>query len=177
MSDVLTKEQFLSFTLANVTFALQVEHVREVLEVTTITPIPRTPQFMCGVINVRGSVVPVIDLRMKLGMERTGRPRDAAPDAGEAVFRPAPRFQEKSVDACVVVLDIPSGETTVVVGALVDSVQEVLEFDKDKIEPPPRIGTAMSSEFLKGIGKRDDQFVMILGIDKIFQAEELEIPA
>ncbi len=165
MSDVVTKEQFLSFTLSGVTFALPVEHVREVLEVTTITPIPRTPPFMRGVINVRGSVVPVVDLRRKLGMGMNGHPHGADGQVPDGV------------DTCVVVLDIPCGEKTAVAGALVDSVQEVLEFSADRVEPPPRLGAAVDSEFLKGIGKREDRFVMILGIDRLFQEEELEISA
>jgi purine-binding chemotaxis protein CheW len=153
MGEILTAEQFLTFALATETYALAVGHVREVLEMSTITPLPRTPEYMRGVINVRGSVVPVIDLRLKLGMTRT----------------------EKSIDTCVVVLDVPTPEGAVTVGALVDSVQEVVEFDASRIEPPPRLGTAVQAEFLRGIGKRDERFVVILEIGRIFEAEELEV--
>jgi purine-binding chemotaxis protein CheW len=153
MADTMTIEQFLTFTLASETYALEVSKVREVLEMSSITPLPRTPEFLRGVINVRGSVVPVIDLRLKLGMTRT----------------------EKSIDTCVVVLDVPSGAGMVTVGALVDSVQEVVEFDSARREPPPRLGTAVEAGFLKGIGKRDEKFVMILEIGRIFEADELEV--
>jgi chemotaxis signal transduction protein len=151
MGETLTMEQFLSFTLAGETYALEVGDVREVLEVSTITPLPRTPGYLRGVINVRGSVVPVIDLRLKLGMSKT----------------------EKSIDTCVVVLDVPSALGPVTAGALVDSVQEVVEFEAAMIEPPPRLGTAVRADFLKGIGKRDGRFVMILSIGRIFEPEEL----
>jgi purine-binding chemotaxis protein CheW len=151
MAETQTTEQFLTFTLATETYALEVGNVREVLEMSRITPLPRTPQYMRGVINVRGSVVPVVDLKLKLGMSRT----------------------EKSIDTCVVVLDVPSPEGRVTIGALVDSVQEVVEFDSAKIEPPPRLGTAVQTEFLRGIGKREERFVMILEIGKVFAAGEL----
>jgi purine-binding chemotaxis protein CheW len=152
MAETLTIEQFLTFTLGTESYALPVGNVREVLEMAAITPLPRTPEYMRGVINVRGSVVPVIDLRLKLGMSRT----------------------EKSIDTCVAVLDVPGAEGQVTVGALVDSVQEVVEFDAAKIEPPPRLGTGVQAEFLKGIGKREERFVMILEIGRIFEAEELD---
>ncbi len=152
MSDVLTIEQYLSFTLAGETYALAVENVREVLEMSTITPLPRVPAFMRGVINVRGSVVPVIDLRLKMGMSMT----------------------EKGIDTCVVVLDIPSTEGMATVGALVDSVQEVVEFDSASVEPPPRMGTSVRAEHLRGIGKRDERFVLILDISTIFKEGELQ---
>jgi chemotaxis signal transduction protein len=153
MGETLTIEQFLTFTLASETYALEVGHVREVLEMSSITPLPRTPDYLRGVINVRGSVVPVIDLRLKLGMPKT----------------------ERSIDTCVVVLDVATQEGTVTAGALVDSVQEVVEFNSSRVEPPPRLGTAVRSEFLKGIGMRDERFVMILEIGRIFEAEELEV--
>jgi purine-binding chemotaxis protein CheW len=152
MSDTLTIVQCLTFTLASETYALEVGHVREVLEMSTITPLPRTPEYMRGVINVRGSVVPVVDLRLKLGMAKT----------------------EKSINTCIVVLDVPRAGETVTVGALVDSVQEVVEFDSAKIEPPPKLGMAVQTRFLKGIGKRDERFVIVLEIAEIFAQEELD---
>jgi purine-binding chemotaxis protein CheW len=152
MSDTLTIVQCLTFTLASETYALEVGHVREVLEMSTITPLPRTPEYMRGVINVRGSVVPVVDLRLKLGMAKT----------------------EKSINTCIVVLDVPRAGETVTVGALVDSVQEVVEFDSAKIEPPPKLGMAVQTRFLKGIGKRDERFVIVLDIGSIFEAGDLD---
>ncbi len=145
--------QYLTFTLSEEHFALDVANVREILEFTSVTKVPQTPEFMRGVINLRGSVVPVMDMRLKFGMPIT----------------------EKSVDTCVIVAEVSlEGETTVL-GALVDSVQEVFELEPDQIEPAPRIGTKLRTEFIRGMGKRDDQFIIILDIDKVFSSEELAI--
>jgi purine-binding chemotaxis protein CheW len=145
--------QYLTFTLSEERFALDVANVREILEFTSVTRVPQTPEFMRGVINLRGSVVPVMDMRLKFGMSIT----------------------EKSVDTCVIVVEVSlEGETTVL-GALVDSVQEVFELEPEQIEPAPRIGTKLRTEFIRGMGKRDDQFIIILDIDKVFSSDELAI--
>jgi purine-binding chemotaxis protein CheW len=145
--------QYLTFQLSDEVFAVEVAKVREILEYINITKVPRTPEFMRGVINVRGSVVPVLDLRLKFGMTRT----------------------EQSVNTCIIVLEIDfEGETTIL-GALADSVQEVIELEPDQIEPAPKIGTQLKTEFIKGIGKRDNEFIMILDIDRVFSAEDLQI--
>lgn len=145
--------QYLTFTLGEEHFALDVANVREILEFTSVTKVPQTPEFMRGVINLRGSVVPVMDMRLKFGMSIT----------------------EKSVDTCVIVAEVSlEGETTVL-GALVDSVQEVFELEPEQIEPAPRIGTKLRTEFIRGMGKRDDQFIIILDIDKVFSSDELAI--
>jgi purine-binding chemotaxis protein CheW len=144
--------QYLTFRLSQEVFAVEVAKVREILEYITITRVPKTPEFMRGVINVRGSVVPVLDVRLKFGMSAT----------------------ERTVNTCIVVLEIDfEGETTIL-GALADSVQEVIELEPDQIEPAPKIGTQLRTEFIKGIGKRDNEFIMILDIDKVFSAEDLE---
>ncbi len=143
--------QHLTFTLEGETFALDVSGVREVLESIPVTRIPRTPPYMLGVVNVRGSVVPVIDLRLKLGM----------------------RVSEQSEGACIVVLELPLPQGLVVLGALVDSVQEVIELDASQVEPPPRLGTAIRADFILGVGKLDGRFVMILDIRKVLDEDEL----
>jgi purine-binding chemotaxis protein CheW len=143
--------QYLTFKLEDEVFALGISEVREVLDYTTITKIPEMPDFMLGVINLRGAVVPVVDMRLKFGMTAT----------------------ERKVNTCIIIVEIEfEGETTVL-GALADSVQEVLELDPDQMEPPPKIGTRPKSRFIKSIGKRDGQFIIILDIDKIFFADEL----
>ena len=145
--------QYLTFTLGDEHFALDVANVREILECTGVTKVPQTPEFMRGVINLRGSVVPVMDMRLKFGMSIT----------------------EKAVDTCVIVAEVSlEGETTVL-GALVDSVQEVFELEPEQIEPAPRIGTKLRTEFIRGMGKRDEQFIIILDVDKVFSSEELAI--
>ncbi len=143
-------KQYLTFELAHETFAVDVARVREILDFISITKVPRTPDFMRGVINLRGSVVPVVDMKLKFGMEET----------------------EKTVDTCIIVLEVAiEGETTIV-GALADSVEEVLELEPDQIEPPPRIGMKLNIDFISGMGKLGEKFVIILDTDKIFTFEE-----
>lgn len=145
--------QYLTFGLGDEIFALDVAQVREVLDMITITKVPRAPTFMRGVINVRGSVVPVVDLRLKFGLSKT----------------------ETTMDTRIIVMDLfLDGETTIV-GALADSVHEVMELDAAHIEPPPKIGMRWRTEFIKGIGKHDGQFIILMDIDRIFSTEELMI--
>ena len=145
--------QYLTFRLGDEEYAIGVESVQEVLELSTITKVPNTPDYMRGVINVRGSVVPVVDLRLRFGMAKT----------------------EKTVDTCIVVIELTIENEKIVVGALADSVQEVIEMDGNQIEPPPQIGTRLKTEFIRGIGKNDDNFILILEIEKIFSTEELNL--
>jgi len=145
--------QLLTFKLEDELFALDVSQVREVLDLSTITKVPRAPDFMKGVINVRGSVVPVVDLRLKFG-------------ASEA---------DSTVDTRIVVMEISLDGETTVLGAIADSVHEVMELEPEQIEPPPKIGTRWRTEFIKGIGKRDDQFIIILDIDSVFSSDELAL--
>ncbi len=143
-------KQYLTFKLAHETFAVDVASVREILDFIGITKVPQTPDFMRGVINLRGSVVPVVDMKLKFGMEAT----------------------EKTVDTCIIVLEVTiEGETTIV-GALADSVEEVLELEPSQIEPPPRIGMKLNIDFISGMGKLGEEFVIILDTDKIFTFEE-----
>ena len=144
--------QYLTFNLGEESFALDVAHVREILEFTTVTKIPQTPEFMRGVINLRGSVVPVMDMRVKFNLSMV----------------------EKTVDTCIIVVEVSLGEETTILGALVDSVQEVFELEPDQIEPAPKIGTGFKTEFIKGMGKRDERFIIILDIDRVFSEDELE---
>jgi len=143
--------QYLTFKLSDEIFAIDVSKVREILEFTSITKVPQTPEFMRGVINLRGSVVPVIDLRLNFGMACT----------------------EQTVNTCIIVVEVNLDGEVVVLGALADSVQEVVEMEPDKIEPAPHLGTKLNTDFIKGMGKINDDFVMILDIDKVFASEDL----
>ena len=151
VASITDTKQYLTFQLGEEVFAVDVSHVREILEFTTVTKVPRTPDYMRGVINLRGSVVPVLDMRLKFGLSLT----------------------EKTVDTCIIVVEVFFEDESTIIGALVDSVQEVLELEPDQIEPAPRIGTQLKTEFIKGMGKRDDRFIILLDIDKIFSSEEL----
>jgi len=146
-------KQYLTFKLSDETFGVDVAQVREILDYVKITKIPQTPDFMCGVINLRGSVVPVVDMNLKFGMDKT----------------------EKTVNTCIVVVEIILNEEKSVLGALVDSVQEVFEISSENIEPTPKIGTNLNTEFIKGMGKQDGKFIILLDVDKVFSSEELEL--
>jgi purine-binding chemotaxis protein CheW len=144
--------QYLTFKLAEETFAVNVAKVREILDFISITKVPRTPDFMRGVINLRGSVVPVVDMKLKFGMEET----------------------EKTVDTCIIVIEVTIDGETTIVGALADSVEEVVELEPGQIEPPPRIGMKLDTDFISGMGKLGEEFVIILDTDRIFSFEEVE---
>ncbi|MFP5228971.1 MAG: chemotaxis protein CheW [Acidobacteriota bacterium] len=150
-SEITETRQYLTFRLSNETFAIDVAKVREVLDLTTITAIPRTPEFMSGVINLRGSVVPVVDLRLCFEMSKT----------------------ESTRNTCIVVVEVMLDGEATVIGALADSVEEVIDLEPEQIQPAPRIGTHIRTDFIRGMGKRDAQFIMILDIDRVFSAEEL----
>jgi purine-binding chemotaxis protein CheW len=151
VSEIVDTKQYLTFKLDEEVFAIDVSKVREVLDYTTITKIPRTPDFMSGVINLRGNVVPVVDLRLCFEMQKI----------------------QKTVNTCIVVVEmLIEGESTII-GTLADSVEEVIDLEADQIKPAPKMGTQMNTEFIMGIGKRDGQFIMILDIDRVFSPEEM----
>lgn len=143
--------QFLTFTLDQERYAVEIAKVREVLEFTTVNKVPRTPDFMRGMINLRGNIVPVIDLRLKFGLTAT----------------------ERTVDTCVVITEVTVDGEPIVLGALADSVQEVIELDASNIVPPPKMGTRVDTAFIKGMGKREDQFLIILDIDRVLSENDL----
>jgi purine-binding chemotaxis protein CheW len=140
---------YITFKLGDELFAIGVSRVREVLDLTQITRVPTAPAYMRGVVNVRGSAVPVVDLRLKFGLP-------TAPDT----------FNTRIV---VLELDV-DGESTVV-GGLADSVHDVIELDPQAIDEAPRIAMRWRSELILGMGKRDDQFIIILDIDKVFSTD------
>ena len=145
--------QYLTFRLDDEVFALDIAQVREVLDYTPITRVPRMPEFMRGVINLRGSVVPVVDLRLKFGMSPT----------------------ERTVNTCIIIAEVAIGGERTLLGALADSVQEVIDLEAGQIEPPPRLGTSIHAEFIRGMGKSDERFVIILDVDRVFSSTELSL--
>jgi purine-binding chemotaxis protein CheW len=144
---------YLTFKLGGEFFAANVSKVLNILEMTKVTKVPKAPSYMKGVINLRGSVLPLVDTRIKFDMPET----------------------EYTTNTCILVLDIILNNESVHVGALVDSVQEVLEIDDVNIQPPPSIGTRYRSEFIDGIVKVDEEFIMILNMDLIFSTDELSL--
>jgi purine-binding chemotaxis protein CheW len=147
-----TLTSYLSFKLGDETFAANVSKVLNILEMTKITKVPKAPNYMKGVINLRGSVLPLIDTRIKFGLTPT----------------------EFTANTCILVLDIRIESDSLQVGALVDGVQEVLEIEPQQILPPPNIGNKYHSDFICGMYKAgEEQFIMILDMDKVFSTNEL----
>jgi purine-binding chemotaxis protein CheW len=151
ISTITETTQYLTFKLDEEVFALDVIKIKEILEYTSVTKVPQTPEFMRGVINLRGSVVPVIDLRLKFGMSAS----------------------EQTVNTCIIVAEVDMEGETILLGVLADSVQEVNEMEPAQIEAAPHIGTKLNTDFIKGMGKQDGAFVMILDIDKVFSSGDL----
>ena len=143
--------QYLTFILDGEAFATEIAQVREVLEYTSITKVPRTPDYMCGVINLRGSVVPVVDMRLQFGMAAI----------------------EPTVDTCIIIIEVEVDDQLVVLGALADSVQEVLELRGEQMEPAPTLGTRINTRFIRAIGKIDERFVIILDMNRVFSMDQL----
>lgn len=144
---------YLSFKLEDETFAVSVARVHEILEIPSITKVPKSPDFMTGVINLRGNVLPVIDTRIKFGLDK-------------ANF---------TVDTCIVVLSVVLENDELTIGALVDSVQEVLEISTNEILPSPALGSKYKAEFIEGMVKGKDGFIMMLNIDEVFSIQEINI--
>lgn len=145
--------QYMTFKLGNELFAINVAQVREVLEVSTITRVPTAPDYMRGVVNVRGKAIPVVDLRLRFGLP-------AAAD---------------TVSTRVIVMELLLDGETTVLGGLADSVHEVIEMEPANIGPPPRIAMRWRTEFIQGMGRRGDDFIIILDVNAVFASEELAL--
>ncbi|ETR73930.1 MAG: Chemotaxis protein CheW [Candidatus Magnetoglobus multicellularis str. Araruama] len=143
--------QYLTLSLADEIFAIDVFQVREVLDMAEITKVPQSPEFMRGVINVRGSVVPVVDLRLKFGLEQINTTRDTR----------------------IIVMELQLDDDIAVIGSIADSVKEVIELSASQIENPPKLGKKWRSEVIRGVGKRDDKFILILDVNLVFSSDEL----
>ena len=152
MTDTITaNDSYLSFKLENETFAVEVSKVLEILEIPPITKIPHSPSYMTGVINLRGNVLPVIDTRIKFNMTQT----------------------QLTINSCIVVFEIEVNNESITMGALVDSVQEVLEIDSSLIQPSPSLGNKYRADFIKGMTRMNDEFIMVLNIDNVFSTDEI----
>lgn len=152
MSTELTAIQtYLSFKLSEEVFAINVSKVLNILEMKPITRVPKSPDYMKGVINLRGTVLPVIDLRLKFGLPENN----------------------VTVDTNIIVLNIEREGEEIMLGILVDAVREVLEFKTEDIAPSPSIGTKYNSGFIEGMWRIDENFIMILNIDKVFSLDEI----
>ena len=143
--------QYLTFLLGDEVFALDIRSVREIIQYAPMTAVPLMPEFVRGVINLRGAVVPVIDLHARFGRRPAG--------VGKKT--------------CVVIFDsIRDGERTEL-GLMVDAVSEVVDIAADAIEPPPNFGTSVRRDFIRAMGKRGDRFVIILEPDRAFDVDDM----
>ncbi len=142
---------YLTFSLAHEVFAMDIRNVREIIQYGPMTTVPLMPAFVRGVINLRGAVVPVIDLRSRFG-------------------RPAGVVGEKT---CIVIVDAVRDGERLELGLMVDGVSEVIEFGLQQIEPPPDFGTALRHDFMRGMVKLSDRFVIVLDPDRAFDIEEM----
>jgi len=150
-SDLSDFQTYLSFKLGEEVFAINVSKVLNILEMKPITRVPKSPDYLIGVINLRGNVLPVVDLRIKFGLPEISI----------------------TVDTNIIVLSIEKDGETIMLGILIDAVREVLEFKNDEISPSPAIGTKYSSAFIKGMWRVNENFIMILDIDKVFSFEDV----
>jgi purine-binding chemotaxis protein CheW len=154
MSTVINEtSQYMTFKLGDELFALNVAQVREVLEISQITKVPTAPEYMRGVVNVRGQAIPVVDLRLRFGLPRSA----------------------DTVNTRIIVMELELDGETTVLGGIADSVHEVIELEPGNIDPPPRIAMRWRTEFIQGMGKRGDEFIILLDVNAVFSSEELAV--
>jgi len=145
--------QYLTFQLSGETYAINILHVREIIEYGSITPIPMTPEFIAGVINLRGSVVPVVDLNRRFGG-----------DVASITKRTS-----------VIVIELKREDFEIEIGVVVDLVNDVLEIRQSNIEPAPKFGAKIRTDFIEGMGKVEDKFLILLNVDNILAIDELSV--
>ncbi|QEL54212.1 chemotaxis protein CheW [Chromobacterium paludis] len=145
--------QYLTFQLSGETFAIGILRIREILEYIKPTTVPLMPAFIRGVINLRGAVVPVIDLSLRFAREETAINRRT----------------------CVVIIEMEHAQQSQLIGVLVDAVHEVLAIPDSEIEPPPQFGSKIRVDFIEGMAKVDGHFVVLLNVDKVLSLEEMSL--
>jgi len=144
--------KYLTFTLRNEEYGIAILEVKEIIGLMEITPIPRTPEFVKGVINLRGRVIPVVDLRLKFGMES----------------------MEHDQRTCIIVVEVPGLKGRSAMGLLVDAVNEVANIHEDEVENRPSFGVNLDTGFILGMAKSGDHVRMLLDISKVLAGQELE---
>lgn len=145
------QNQYLTFQLGGEMFAIGILNIKEIIEYGSLTEVPMMPEFIRGVINLRGAVVPVVDLSARFGRKRT----------------------EITRRTCIVIIEVETNEERHDVGVVVDSVSEVLEIAAGEIEPPPSFGTRIRADFIHGMGKVNGKFVIILSVNNVLSLDDL----
>jgi purine-binding chemotaxis protein CheW len=144
-------QQYLTFSLGDEVFAMDIRCVREIIQINSMTMVPLMPEFVRGVINLRGSVVPVIDLQSRFGRARA----------------------EVGKKTCVIIFDAVMAEEKVELGLLVDAVSEVIDIAQANVEPPPQFGTSIRRDFVHGIGRVGQEFIVILAPERALDINEM----
>ncbi len=152
VGDVDLAEKYLTFELAGEEYGIEILKVREIIGLLSITPVPRTPEYVRGVINLRGKVIPVVDPKLKFGMPRT----------------------EDTRETCIIVVEVSHAGEAISTGILVDRVREVLDIKSEDIEDAPEMGESVETEFIRGMGKTGDRVSILLDIDGVLTGGELE---
>ncbi len=145
------QQQYLTLFLAQEEYAIGIQKVKEIIEYTSITKVPKVPRWIRGVINLRGSVVPVVDLAVRFGLDE----------------RPTTKT------TCIVIVEVRQDAENTVMGVVADAVNQVIELNPGDIEEPPAFGTRVRLEYLAGMGKLGKKFALILNIDRVLSAAEL----
>jgi len=145
--------KYLTFKLAVEEYGLEILKVQEIMKMVEVTKIPRTPDYVRGVINLRGKVIPVVDLRLKFGMEAL----------------------DTTVKTCVIVVQVKRNDSTVTMGIIVDEVSEVLDVTSEQIEPSPEFGSTVNTDFILGMGKVGKRVITLLDVDKVLSSGELTV--
>lgn len=153
LSQGLTGGKFLTFSLAGEDYGLEILKVQEIIGVMNITPIPRTPDFVKGVMNLRGKIIPVIDLRSKFGMDEI----------------------EQTEETCIIVVQVVRSDRHLTMGVVVDRVSEVVDITTKQIEGAPSFGTAVDTDYILGMGKLDDKVVILLDVDRVLTSGEIKM--
>jgi purine-binding chemotaxis protein CheW len=150
MSTFAQPGKYLTFLIGKEEYGIPILKAKEIIKMMDITSIPKTPPFMRGVINLRGKIIPIIDLRLKFRLE-------------------AKEYTERT---CIIVVELVLGQTKRQMGIVVDTVSEVINFPKNDLEPPPQYGTQLETGYLTGMGKIKDKVVLLLDIEKAFSDED-----
>ena len=143
--------KYLTFTLADEEYGIGILKIREIIGMMSITSVPQTPPFVKGVINLRGKVIPVVDLRLRFGMQEI-------------------EYTERT---CIIVVEIEGQTVTVQIGIVVDAVSEVLNIKGEDIEDTPTFGTKLDTEYILGMAKMEGSVKILLDIDRVLSAEEV----
>jgi purine-binding chemotaxis protein CheW len=145
--------KYLTFLLGDKSYAISILKIKEIIEYGVVTPIPRMPEFICGAINLRGSVVPVIDLQERLGKGKS----------------------DITNRSCIVIIEMQFSSETLNIGVIVDAVSRVMDLKASEIERAPSFGGAIETDFIEGMGKVNEEFVVILNVDRVLSLDNLNI--